>query len=90
MGRKLVDVIDDRVRYAIRMKWDELKGEVLISGHGVDTSEIIMVNEVEYDVEFDSSGSATLEIPKSDPPRLWLVRCKTPGEKIDQRLGFFY
>lgn len=80
--------------FDLKMFFSEDSGKLMLS-----TSEptikgkknILSVNGVDVDIEFNESGIASIQFDKSDSSVWYKVKLKNKGSlKDDQRLAFFY
>lgn len=92
MGRIVVEKPIEGIRFHIKMKWNESMGVLLIYDYPKDSSNVsIIVNEVEYVVEFDKDGITEIEFQKSNPQIFYSVRIKNKvDDKTDQKIGLWY
>lgn len=90
MGRIVIEPPEKPKVHDISMKWNNLTGELSVTGIGKESLETIIVNEVEYQLDFDKDGTAVVEFKRSSPALVYTVRLKDPLDKKDERLCFLY
>jgi hypothetical protein len=79
-----------KIRRKIQLDWDG-QGLLTISSDKNNQRNIaVLVNEVEYALDFDADGRAEMEFEKSSDEVFYHVRLKDESAINADRLGFFY
>lgn len=92
MGRVVIPASDPAAKkFDLKLDWSEGCGILFIEGGEPTAKEQVLVNDVEYEIEFDANGCAQLQFEKSNLPSLYEVRMKlVPEGTKDHRAAFWY